>query len=71
MTACGLGIIVRIFCHFFHIVNFKLSFFPLSIQTMGISCECNASYSFVPIILKLCICIIHGMRMCVWFGYNC
>ena len=21
--------------------------------------------------LKLCICFRHGMRMCMWFGYNC
>ena len=35
------------------------------------SCERNSSYSFVPIFLKLCMCFHHGMRMCMWFGYNC
>ena len=36
-----------------------------------VSCERNPSYSFVPIFLKLCTCFRHGMRMCMWFGYNC
>ena len=36
-----------------------------------VSCERNSSYSFVPIFLKLCMCFRHGMRMCMWFGYNC
>ena len=36
-----------------------------------VSYECNFSYSFVPIFLKLCMCFCHGMRMCMWFGHNC
>ena len=35
------------------------------------SCERNSSYSFVPIVLKLCMYFLHGMRLCMWFGYNC
>ena len=35
-----------------------------------VSCECNSSYSFVLIFLKLCMCFRHGMRMCMWFGYT-
>ena len=35
-----------------------------------VSCELNSSYSFVPIFLKFCSCFLHGMRMCIWFGYN-
>ena len=27
--------------------------------------------SFVPIVLKLCMCFPHGMRMCMWIGHNC
>ena len=38
---------------------------------MGISCERNSSYSFVPIVLKLCMCFPHGMRMCMWIAHNC
>ena len=36
-----------------------------------VSCEGNSSYSFVPLILKRCMCFLHGMKMCMWFGYNC
>ena len=38
---------------------------------MGISCERNSSYSFVLIVLKLCMCFPHGMRMCMWIGHSC
>ena len=27
--------------------------------------------SFLLIFLKLCRCFLHGVRMCMWFGYNC
>ena len=68
--ACGLDIIVRLFfCDFFHIM--KLVIFHLNIWTVGTSCERNSFYSFILIVLKLCICFLHGMRMCIWFGYNC
>ena len=30
----------------------------------------NFSYSFPLIILKHCRCFQHGMKMCMWFGYN-
>ena len=30
----------------------------------------NSSYSFPPIVLKLFRCFLHGMKMCMWFGYN-
>ena len=36
-----------------------------------VSCERNSSYSFAPIVLKLCMCFPHGMRMCMWIGHNC
>ena len=36
-----------------------------------VSCESNSSYSFLLIFLKLCRCFLHGVRMCMWFGYNC
>ena len=34
-------------------------------------CERNSYYSFAPIVLKLCLCFPHGMRMCMWIGHNC
>ena len=36
-----------------------------------VSCKRNSSYSFAPIVLKLCMCFPHGMRMCMWTGHNC
>ena len=36
-----------------------------------VSCERNSSYSFAPIVLKLCMCFLHCMRICMWIGHNC
>ena len=36
-----------------------------------VSCERNSSYSFAPIVLKLCMCFPNGMRTCMWIGHNC
>ena len=36
-----------------------------------VSCERNSFYSFAPIVLKLCMCFPHGMRMCMWIGHSC
>ena len=36
-----------------------------------ISCERNSSYSFAHIVLKVCMCFLHGMRICMWIGHNC
>ena len=33
-------------------------------------CERNSSYNFIPIFLKLCTCFLHGLKTCMWFGYN-
>ena len=30
----------------------------------------NSSYNFMHIILKLHMCFGHGLKMCMWFGYN-
>ena len=29
-----------------------------------------SSYSFVSILLKLHRCFVHGLKICMWFGYN-
>ena len=46
------------------------SFFTLSMHTVGTSCKRNSSCRFLPIVLKLCLCFLHGMKMSMWFGYN-
>ena len=35
-----------------------------------VPCGRNSSYSFPPIVLKLFRCFLHGMKMCMCFGYN-
>ena len=57
-----------IFCHFFHFVN--LVIFLTSMNRQWVPCERNSSCNFIPIFLKHCICFRHGLKMCVWFGYN-
>ena len=67
--ACGLDIIMRLFfCHFFHFVN--LVIFLTSMNRQWVPCERNSSYNCIPIFLKLCTCFLHGLKMCMWFGYN-
>ena len=67
--ACGLDIIVGLFFyHFFPLC--ELSHFSTSMYRQWVPCERNSSYSFIPIFLKLCTCFLHGLKMCIWFGYN-
>ena len=35
-----------------------------------VSCERSSSYNFIPFSFKLCTCFLHGLKMCMWFGYN-
>ena len=56
-----------IFCHFFHFVNLVIF---TSMYRQWVPCERNSSYNFIPIFLKLCTCFLHGLSMCMWFGYN-
>ena len=41
-----------------------------SVYRQWVPCEHNSSYNFIPIFLKLCTCFLHGLKMCMWFGYN-
>ena len=50
--ACGLGIIVRLFFITFSLC--ELSHFSTSVYRRWVPCECNSSYNFIPIFLKLC-----------------
>ena len=60
------------FCHFFHFANFChfLTSDSMKVYRQWVPCECNSSYNFIPIFLKLCTCFCHGLEMCMWFGYN-
>ena len=41
-----------------------------NVNGQGIPCGRNSSYSFIPILLKLHWCFGHGLKICMWFGYN-
>ena len=48
----------------------ELSHFSTSVYRQWVPCERNSSYNFISIILKLCTCFLHGLKMCIWYGYN-
>ena len=48
----------------------ELSHFLTSVNRQWVPCERNSSYNFTPIFFKLCTCFLHGLKMCIWFGYN-
>ena len=67
-------------CHSLYLSIFCGTF--LSMGDLGVQVSVHPSFhqhltwvscerSFVLIILKLCISFLHGMKMCLWFGYNC
>ena len=60
------------FCHFFS--QFELShfsgIFTMKVNGQWVPCVRNSSYSFMPIHLKLYMCYEHGLKICMWFGYN-
>ena len=70
--ACGLDIILRLFLLLF--LQVELSHFSGIIHSkvngQGIPYGCNSSYSFLPILSKLHLCFGHGLKICMWFGYN-
>ena len=55
------------FCYFF---RHFLGIFTMKVNGQWVPCVCNSSYSFMPIYLKLCMCYGHGLKICMWFGYN-
>ena len=41
-----------------------------NVNGQGIPCGRNSSYNFIPILLKLYWCFVHGLKTCMWSGYN-
>ena len=62
---CGLDIIVRLF---FITFSALWTHFSTSMYRQWVPCERNSTYSFIQIVLKLCTCFLHGLKM--WIGYN-
>ena len=42
----------------------------MKVNGQWVPCVRNSSYSFMPIHLKLYTCYGHGLKICMWFGYN-
>ena len=42
----------------------------MKVNGQWVPCVRNSSYSFMPIDLKLYMCYGHGLKICMWFGYN-
>ena len=42
----------------------------MKVNGQWVPCVRNSSDSFMPIHLKLYMCYGHGLKICMWFGYN-
>ena len=69
---CGLNIILCLFFLTFLLceLGLFLVWIAIKVYRQWVPCGSNSSYSFPPIILIHCRCFQHGMKMCMWFGYN-
>ena len=69
---CGLNIILWLFFLTFLLceLSLLLVWIAIKVYRQWVPCGSNSSYSFPPIVLIHCRCFQHGMKMCMWFGYN-
>ena len=51
-------------------IVFFFTWNAIKVYRQWVPCGRNSSYSFPSVVLKLCRCFRHGMKMCMWFGYN-
>ena len=60
------------FYHFFRNLNLAIfsGIFTMKVNGQWVPFVRNSSYSFMPIHLKLFMCYGHGLKICMWFGYN-
>ena len=59
------------FCHFFHL--WTLSFMTsdsMKVYRQWLPCKRNSLYNFMPVFMQLCTSFFHGLKMCMWFGFN-
>ena len=70
--ACGLDIILELMfvtfstmelCHF-------LTSDCMKVYRQWVACKCNSLYNFILIFMQLCTSFFHGLKMCMWFGFN-
>ena len=70
---CAYDLDINLWLFFLTFLVFFFFFFTWNaIKVYGqlVPCGCNSFYSFAIIVLKLCRCFLHGMKICKWFGYN-
>ena len=58
----------HIFVTFLVFLNFVV-YWP-QMYRQWVPCDCNLSYNFKPVFLKLCTCFLPGLQKCTWFGYD-
>ena len=70
--ACGFCIILWLFFSIFLFceVSLFLVWNAVKVYKQWVPCRRNSSYCFPSIVLKLCRCFRHWMKMCMWFEYN-
>ena len=67
--ACAFHIILTvIFVTFLYFLNFVI-FWP-QMYRQWVPCDCNFSYNFKLVFLKVCTCFLPGLQKCTWFGYD-
>ena len=78
LALCGGYLISIAYWHFIHFLSLfllcELSLFSVwnavKVYRQWVPHGHNSSYSFPLIVLKLCICFLHGMKICLWFWNN-
>ena len=60
------GLLVLL-CELSRFVVFYFTGNAIKVYRLWVPCGCRSSYSFALIVLKLCRCFLHGIKMCMWF----
>ena len=42
----------------------------MKVYRQWVPCKRNALYNFIPIFIQLCTSVFHGLKMCMWSGFN-
>ena len=71
--AYGLDIILELFFVTFSTFWTFAIFWPQSVWKcidIGVPYKRNSLYNFILIFMQLCTSFFHGLKMCIWFGFN-
>ena len=42
----------------------------MKVYRQWLPCKRNSLYNFMPVFMQLCTSFFHGLKMCIWFGFN-